>query len=477
MPNSLSAANNQRRGLALNVTMSTKEKFASMTYNNVIGSKGLIDVINILGNKTPSPGEDYDKAISDLIIIRLLISGQIQFNMDVNKSWSSTIGKFNLMPSKGAKVSESDKKRFSKIGHELLQNAEGRQLHSMDLMRMSASFVTLLGMITASIHAVGMIVGVSLAPGNSGYLSHTNASKDYANASKAALAQEWNASQPNVNTRGIEATRLRELSESEWAAAGARYSAVVADAMGASGVASGLISLIITFMGLTASIKNEKYIYKKTLSSIIDLFIISTPLIRVRLFEDGYIPTIFKESIDTTGLYYSYINHLKRVLAEETAEAHERGLAPNANLPKPMKMNNFLKIGREGEEHVSNRPPASRGAWEGSDTSSDEDPGNRGVTFSNKTNEHVIDKNMNNNNAAAVVEARRGYSPPGFLNFSRPAANAKLNANWMLKHPKVSHMPEATRTAVYKPSALKKRGGSKTRKNRHHGKQTRKHRR
>lgn len=155
---------------------------------------------------------------------------------------------------------------------------------------------------------------------------------------------------------------------------------------------------------------------------------------------------------------------LEHISAPESAaplqsmnEFMNRGVGANGLPPAGQTLSNFTR----------NAPPAPRSAWGNGSNNG------RTIKFSgvNNTFRH---NPVANENAAALVQARKPFSvKSGVFTTAKGrqaevnANNARLNAEWLLKHPKVSHMPEATRSANGKKSALKKRGGRKTRKNRH----------
>jgi hypothetical protein len=140
---------------------------------------------------------------------------------------------------------------------------------------------------------------------------------------------------------------------------------------------------------------------------------------------------------------------------QQMNEFMNRGLGANGLPPSSQSLSNFTR-----------NAPHARTAWE----ENNEKPS--GIKFSginNTFNHEAIAKE----NADSLVEARKPFSVKSGLFTSAKgrqaqvnANNARLNAEWAKNHVKLSQMPEATRSANGKKSALKKKGGRKTRKNR-----------
>lgn len=143
--------------------------------------------------------------------------------------------------------------------------------------------------------------------------------------------------------------------------------------------------------------------------------------------------------------------------------------APQA-APPLQSMNEFMNrgVGENGipqtvqtlSNFTKNSAPATKRAW-----------GDEHIKFSG-VNNISTNKHMTAENAQAAVNSRKDFSVKSGLfttakgrQAQANANNARLNAEWLKTHPKVSHMPEATRTLSGKKSILKK-GGRKTRKNR-----------
>lgn len=157
-----------------------------------------------------------------------------------------------------------------------------------------------------------------------------------------------------------------------------------------------------------------------------------------------------------------------------TPEEVEAMSAPQA-APPLQSMNEFMNrgVGENGlpktvqtlSNFTKNSPPAPVEAWE------EKSKPKMGIKFSG-VNNTFTNKPMTAENAQAVVNSRKGFSVKSGLfttakgrQAQANANNARLNAEWLKTHPKVSHIPEATRTLSGKKSILKK-GGRKTRKNR-----------
>ena len=99
--------------------------------------------------------------------------------------------------------------------------------------------------------------------------------------------------------------------------------------------------------------------------------------------------------------------------------------------------------------------------------------GGPGVKFSGVNNTFTHEE-IAKENAESLVNARKPFSVKSGLFTTAKGRqaqvnsnNARLNAEWAKMHTKVSQIPETRRTLNGKKSALKKRGGRKTRKNRH----------
>lgn len=153
---------------------------------------------------------------------------------------------------------------------------------------------------------------------------------------------------------------------------------------------------------------------------------------------------------------------LEHISAPESAaplqsmdEFMNRGVGANGLPPSTQSLSNFTR-----------NAPAARTAW------GENNQENPSVKFSGVNNifEHEA---IAKENAATLVEARKPFSVKSGLfttakgrQAQANANNARLNAEWAKTHTKVSQIPEATRSAKGKKSAMKK-GGRKTRKNRH----------
>jgi hypothetical protein len=187
------------------------------------------------------------------------------------------------------------------------------------------------------------------------------------------------------------------------------------------------------------------------------------------------IEKIINDPENPSGLAESVENELKITAVEPPPpEQLEHISAPESAAPL-QSMNEFMNrgVGANGlppsTQTLSNftrNAPAVRTAW------GENNQKESSIKFSGVNNEFTHEA-IAKENAESLVEARKGFSErPGLFTTAKGrqaqvnANNARLNAEWFRRNPKVSYLPEATRSAAGIKSALKKRGGRKTRRNR-----------
>jgi len=186
---------------------------------------------------------------------------------------------------------------------------------------------------------------------------------------------------------------------------------------------------------------------------------------------------IINDPENPPGLAESVEKELKVTAIEPPSSEHLEQISAPAAAPPLQPMNEFMNrgVGANGlprsvqtlSNFTRNSAPASKTAWGNSNNSRE-----TAVKFSGVNNIFTHEA-IAKENADSLVQARKPFPiKPNIFTTAKGrqakvnANNARLNAEWLKTHTKISQIPEATRSANGKKSALKKRGGRKTRKNR-----------
>jgi len=332
MENSLDHANYERRGLIINANNQSKRIYKDLkkNYINILGSATLQDILIVLND--PSSGEAvFDRVLGYLIIIRLLISGQIRFNIDVDNEWFDTIGKLSVpIPyhigevrrrqfEAGKKAYDPERQPFVHINpyklEELSDEISEKILRNESLTFDIKTVNEIVDIIVKTITTLAVIEPITAGIGSFAVNAdpeRINALRKYEEAKK--IRDGVVIKEGNINTG-------KQIMNVQSSIAKARVSAVVIDSVAGGGLVSLLLSSIILFFNFRNDVKTltltGKLAMKKVTIKLIDSVIISEPRITQKIFNSSFIPPLFTATLDSQGVYYSYINYLKRHVARE----------------------------------------------------------------------------------------------------------------------------------------------------------------
>jgi hypothetical protein len=271
--NSLVKANNQGRPYRILIqpaNIGNAKRITNITgdYSKLLGSESLYTVVKTLGQHTDTRTEEYDEALRDLIVMRLILSGQIQFRKSIFGSWNKTIGrKFAKLPDP-RNISASQRERIDTLTSKILNDLETENFDRNSYSDLNTSINEL---ILALIVVLGMGQMVAIAT----YYQMMHEFYTSAMATQGALTQ-----------------------------------------MGVVDLFGFVLMATLQCMYIPDKFAKEDNFMLTTMIRLIDKYItLSRKAMHIITLppDDFKLPKVLNKNDDTRAIYYSYINTLRRM--------------------------------------------------------------------------------------------------------------------------------------------------------------------
>jgi hypothetical protein len=271
--NSLVNANNQGRPYRILIqpaNIGNAKRITNITgdYSKLLGSESLYTVVKTLGQHVDTRTEEYDEALRDLIVMRLILSGQIQFQKSIFGSWNKTIGrKFAKLPDP-RNISASQRERIDTLTSKILNDLETENFDRNSYSDLNTSINEL---ILALIVVLGMGQMVAIAT----YYQMMHEFYTSAMATNGALTQ-----------------------------------------MGVVDLFGFVLMATLQCMYIPDKFAKEDNFMLTTMIRLIDKYItLSRKAMHIITLppDDFKLPKVLNKNDDTRAIYYSYINTLRRM--------------------------------------------------------------------------------------------------------------------------------------------------------------------
>jgi hypothetical protein len=290
--NTLVEADNEGRPYRIFVKGQNESNAKSLTditddYAGILGSASLQEIIRTLSDQTKERTEPYDEAIRKLILIRLILAGAIQFRKDqddyklpILNSWSHTVGRpFKKITFKTKYDPMDIQQRLNKI---FLDNSRAVKIEDMSEFQ---------DVISGLIPVVLTVVGIS------------DLGAFFSELGPVELDQ-LKSSNNYRRERSIKIVKSILLS--------------------IGGITSIITLLLIIIEGVLLKKKLDKSneMIIRVMGILLDKFIVSNPKImhiialpdQSNNSEFFTIPALLNKNEETRGIYYSYINRIRRLV-------------------------------------------------------------------------------------------------------------------------------------------------------------------